>query len=164
MKHPVLLVVDQLYMLQTFIIVHVEPTQNSFHQSVWLEIKQQYLKPLLLYHCYRPPSCNVSWLSYFSDSMENVFLSKKNVLLQEFLILIYLNQLVAPEYGLNSWHPSTFISWQANQHEFHNILQPLLTISFLMLLTTSHLLVYHNTLLVITYMSVRIYQTKALPI
>ena len=39
-------------------------------------------------------------------------------------------------------------------HEFHNTLQPLLTISFLILLTTSHLLVYHNTLSVITYLSV----------
>ena len=55
--------------------------------------------------------------------------------------------MVALEYGFNSWNPSTILSWLTNQHEFHNTLQPLLTISFLMLLTTSHLLVYHNTLI-----------------
>ena len=48
----------------------------------------------------------------------------------------------------------TILSWLTNQHEFQNTLQPLLTISFLMLLTTYHLLVYHNTLSVITYLSV----------
>ena len=42
-------------------------------ECICLEIKQQYLKPLLLCYCCRPPSCDVSWLSDFS------VLSKKNV-------------------------------------------------------------------------------------
>jgi len=46
-------------------------------ECICLEIKQQYLKPLLLCYCYRPQSCNVSWLSDFSDSMEKCFLEQK---------------------------------------------------------------------------------------
>ena len=46
-------------------------------ECICLEIKQQYLKPLLLCYCYRPPSYNVSWLSDFSDSMEKCFLEQK---------------------------------------------------------------------------------------
>jgi len=51
-------------------------------ECICLEIKQQYLKPLLLCYCYRPPSCDVSWLSDFSDSME-----KKNLEQKECIVL-----------------------------------------------------------------------------
>ena len=38
-------------------------------ERICLETKQHYLKPLLVCYSYRPPSCNVSWLSSdFSDS------------------------------------------------------------------------------------------------
>ena len=46
-------------------------------ECICLEIKQHYLKQLLLCFCYRPPSCNVSWLSDSSDYMEKCFLEQK---------------------------------------------------------------------------------------
>jgi len=63
-------------MLKTFIIVHVDLESISL-ECICLEIKQQYLKPLLLCYCYRPPSCNAAWLSEFSDFMETCFLEQK---------------------------------------------------------------------------------------
>ena len=38
-------------------------------------------KPLVLCYCYRPPSCNVSWPSDFSDSMEKCFLEQKECII-----------------------------------------------------------------------------------
>ena len=61
-------------------------TRRSDLESISLEcicseIKQQYLKPLVLCYCYRPPSCNVSWPSDFSDSMEKCFLEQKECII-----------------------------------------------------------------------------------
>ena len=108
----------------------VKSRSNPFLEPTSLEIKQQYLKQLLLCYCYRPPSCNVSWLSDFSDSMEKCFLEQNECIVLGDFNFDILNYLVALEYGLNSWNPSTILSWLTNQHEFHNTLQPLLTISF----------------------------------
>ena len=36
---------------------------------------------LLVCYCYRPPSCNVYWLSDFSDSMEKSFLKQKECII-----------------------------------------------------------------------------------
>ena len=47
-------------------------------KCICLEIKQQ---PLVLCYCYRPQSCNVSWLSDFSDSMEKCFLQQKECII-----------------------------------------------------------------------------------
>lgn len=55
--------------------------ESASIECIWLEIKQHHCKPLLLCYTYRPPSCNVSWLTEFSDSMEKCFSEQKECII-----------------------------------------------------------------------------------
>ena len=65
-----------IYVKYIYHCTHISDLE-SILVCICFEIKQHYLKPLLLCYCYRPPSCNISWLSDFSDSMEKCFLEQK---------------------------------------------------------------------------------------
>ena len=69
-----------IYVKDIYHCTRITDLESISLECICLEIKQQYLKPLVVCYCYGPPACNVSWLSDFSDSMEKCFLSKKNVL------------------------------------------------------------------------------------
>ena len=60
----------------------LEP-ENS--ESLWLEFKVCYSKPMLLFYSYRPPSSKVEWLNSVSESLDKSFNeNKETVILGDF--------------------------------------------------------------------------------
>ena len=73
--------------------------KSELVESICLEFKFQYSKPLLIYYTYRPPLSNVEWLTHFVDCLEKSHTESK-----ETIVLGDVNfNLLKPNTCSNSW-------------------------------------------------------------